>query len=55
VLRRFIDNPGLSGTLGEAAARHALDFGWDTSAADTAEVYAAAQHEHRGHLRSAHG
>jgi D-inositol-3-phosphate glycosyltransferase len=55
VLRRFVDHPQLSGTLGEAAALHAQDFGWDTAAADTAEVYAAAQNEHRRHLRSAHG
>lgn len=55
VLRRFVDQPGLGTVLGEEAARHARDFGWDTAAADTAEVYAAAQQEHRRHLRSAHG
>jgi len=55
VLRRFVDEPRLGNTLGEAAARHARNFGWDTAAADTAEVYAAAQYEHRRHLRSAHG
>ncbi|HEY5832472.1 MAG TPA: D-inositol-3-phosphate glycosyltransferase [Streptomyces sp.] len=55
VLRRFVDRPETGAALGEAAARHARDFGWDTAAADTAEVYAAAQHEHRRHLRSAHG
>jgi len=54
-LRRFVDQPRLADTLGTAAAGHARDFGWDTAAADTAEVYAAAQHEHHGHLRSAHG
>ncbi|MDX6354089.1 MAG: D-inositol-3-phosphate glycosyltransferase [Streptomyces sp.] len=55
VLRRFVDEPRLGNTLGEAAARHARNFGWDKAAADTAEVYAAAQYEHRRHLRSAHG
>jgi D-inositol-3-phosphate glycosyltransferase len=55
VLRRFVDHPHLADSLGEAAARHARRFGWDASAADTAEVYAAAQFEHRGRLRSAHG
>lgn len=54
-LRRFADHPALAAELGAAAARHARDFGWDASAADTAEVYAAAQSEHRGRLRSAHG
>jgi D-inositol-3-phosphate glycosyltransferase len=54
-LRRFVDQPLLGDLLGEAAARHARDFGWDTAAADTAEVYAEAQYEHRRHLRSAHG
>jgi D-inositol-3-phosphate glycosyltransferase len=55
VLRRFVDEPRLGDALGEAAARHARNFGWDTAAADTAEVYAAALYEHRRHLRSAHG
>lgn len=54
-LRRFADHPPLADELGAAAARHARAFGWDASAADTAEVYAAAQSEHRGRLRSAHG
>ncbi|WNI17036.1 D-inositol-3-phosphate glycosyltransferase [Actinacidiphila sp. ITFR-21] len=54
-LRRFVDEPRLGDVLGEAAARHARDFGWDTAAANTAEVYAEAQYEHRRHLRSAHG
>jgi D-inositol-3-phosphate glycosyltransferase len=54
-LRRFADEPSLGDRLGAAAARHARDFGWDTAAADTAEVYAEAQYEHRRHLRSAHG
>ena len=55
VLRRFVDHPRLADTLGDAAARHAADFGWGTAAEDTAEEYAAAQSEHRRHLRSAHG
>ncbi|NJP47062.1 D-inositol-3-phosphate glycosyltransferase [Actinacidiphila epipremni] len=55
VLRRFADHPHLADALGEAAARHARCFGWAASAADTAEVYAAAQSEHRLRLRSAHG
>ncbi|WP_329140961.1 D-inositol-3-phosphate glycosyltransferase [Streptomyces sp. NBC_01476] len=53
-LRRFVDQPHLGDTLGEAAALHARCFGWDTAAADTAEVYAEAQYDHRRHLRSAH-
>jgi D-inositol-3-phosphate glycosyltransferase len=54
-LRRFVDQPDLAARLGAAAARHARGFGWDTAAAQTAEVYAAAQSERRRHLRSAHG
>jgi D-inositol-3-phosphate glycosyltransferase len=54
-LRRFVDHPPLADERGAAAARHARAFGGDASAADTAEVYAAAQSEHRGRLRSAHG
>jgi D-inositol-3-phosphate glycosyltransferase len=54
VLRRFIDHPALGDALGAAAARHARGFGWGKAAADTTEVYAAAQAEHRRHLRSAH-
>ncbi len=54
-LRRFVDQPELADRLGEAAAQHARGFGWDTAAARTADVYAAAQHERRRHLRSAHG
>jgi len=42
VLRRLIDEPGLSARLGEAAARHAAAFGWAGAAAETAEVYARA-------------
>jgi D-inositol-3-phosphate glycosyltransferase len=55
VLRRFVDHPHLGEALGAEAARHARGFGWDTAAAETAEVYAAAQYEHRRHLRSTHG
>ncbi|HEX5565362.1 MAG TPA: D-inositol-3-phosphate glycosyltransferase [Streptomyces sp.] len=53
-LRRLIDNGDLAGRMGEAAARHASGFGWDTAAAATAGVYAEAMAEHRRHLRSAH-
>ncbi|WP_372441018.1 D-inositol-3-phosphate glycosyltransferase [Actinacidiphila acididurans] len=55
VLRRFVDRPDLTERLGAAAAGHARGFGWDTAARDTAEVYAAALHDHRRRLRSAHG
>ncbi|MEC3996032.1 D-inositol-3-phosphate glycosyltransferase [Actinacidiphila sp. DG2A-62] len=58
VLRRFVDHAELGDRLGAAAARHARAFGWDTAAADTAEVYGAALSEHREqrrHLRSGHG
>lgn len=54
-LRRFVDDPSLTGRLGEAAARHAGSFGWDTAAAGTADVYSAAMHEHRRGVRSRHG
>ena len=42
VLRRFVDQRGLSGRLGQAAAEHARAFGWESSAAAMAEVYATA-------------
>lgn len=42
VLRRFVDQRGLSGRLGQAAAQHARAFGWESSAAAMAEVYATA-------------
>jgi hypothetical protein len=54
-LRRFIDHPELVDTMGSAAARHAQAFGWDTAASATADVYTAAMHEHRRHVRSHHG
>ncbi|GAA2484167.1 D-inositol-3-phosphate glycosyltransferase [Streptomyces gobitricini] len=54
-LRRFVVDPSLAGRLGEAAARHAGSFGWDTAAAGTADVYTAAMHEHRRGVRSRHG
>lgn len=42
--------PGhLSARMGAGAARHARRFGWDTAAATTADVYAAALHAHRLH------
>ncbi|MGK5531150.1 D-inositol-3-phosphate glycosyltransferase [Streptomyces sp. URMC 129] len=47
-LRRFADAPALSARMGEAAARHARSFGWDTAAAATADVYMAAVDERRG-------
>ncbi|MEU6484481.1 D-inositol-3-phosphate glycosyltransferase [Streptomyces sp. NPDC046887] len=53
-LRPFTTDPSLSARLGRAAARHARSFGWDTAAAATAEVYTAALHEHRRHVRSRH-
>ncbi|KUJ65382.1 D-inositol-3-phosphate glycosyltransferase [Streptomyces albus subsp. albus] len=60
VLRRFAPEPGaaepggaLVTRMGAAAARHAQSFGWDTSAARTAEVYQAALQDRR-RLRSAH-
>jgi D-inositol-3-phosphate glycosyltransferase len=55
VLRRFIDDPHLTDRLGNAAARHAQDFGWATAAAATADVYAGAITERRRRLRSLHG
>ncbi|MFP8960753.1 D-inositol-3-phosphate glycosyltransferase [Streptomyces nanhaiensis] len=54
-LRRLIDDRELASRMGEAAARHASGFGWDTAAATTAEVYAEAMAGRRRHLRSAHG
>ncbi|GHG64706.1 D-inositol-3-phosphate glycosyltransferase [Streptomyces griseocarneus] len=53
-LGRFADDPHLADRMGEAAARHARSFGWDTAAAGTAEVYTAAMAERRRRLRSAH-
>ncbi|MFI1393725.1 D-inositol-3-phosphate glycosyltransferase [Streptomyces sp. NPDC020681] len=44
-LRRFADDAALSARMGAAAARHARSFGWDTAAAVTADVYAAAMRE----------
>ncbi|MEU8468746.1 D-inositol-3-phosphate glycosyltransferase [Streptomyces sp. NPDC029006] len=55
VLRRFADEPSLTPRLGEAAARHAQSFGWDTAAAATADVYTAAIQSHRRRVRSHHG
>ncbi|OON78821.1 D-inositol-3-phosphate glycosyltransferase [Streptomyces tsukubensis] len=54
-LRRFADDHTLTDRMGEAAARHALSFGWDTSASATSEVYAAAVAERRRRVRSHHG
>ncbi|MFE2425960.1 D-inositol-3-phosphate glycosyltransferase [Streptomyces sp. NPDC059373] len=55
VLRRFVDDPHLGTRLGEAAARHAQDFGWAAAAGGTADVYAGAIAERRRRLRSLHG
>nr|WP_240965305.1 D-inositol-3-phosphate glycosyltransferase [Streptomyces zingiberis] len=56
-LGRFLDRPELTERMGAAAARHAASFGWNATAAATAEVYAAAVQRHRQgtHLRSLHG
>ncbi|GAA1896269.1 D-inositol-3-phosphate glycosyltransferase [Streptomyces sodiiphilus] len=60
-LRRFAEHPRLADRMGEAAARHARRFGWDTAAAGTLGVYADAIGERRfrsgaaAGLRSAHG
>ncbi|NBE51515.1 D-inositol-3-phosphate glycosyltransferase [Streptomyces boluensis] len=55
VLERFADDELLTDRMGEAAARHAQAFGWDTAASATADVYTAAMHERRGRVRSHHG
>lgn len=55
VLRDFADNPELTPRMGDAAARHAQSFGWDSAAADTADAYAAAVQYHRRRVRSHHG
>ncbi|MFE5405405.1 D-inositol-3-phosphate glycosyltransferase [Streptomyces sp. NPDC056580] len=55
VLARFADEPSLADSMGAAAARHALGFGWDTAAAATADVYTAAAQSHRRRVRSQHG
>ncbi|WP_346779982.1 D-inositol-3-phosphate glycosyltransferase [Streptomyces sp. S3(2020)] len=55
VLRDLADDPHLAPRMGEAAARHAQSFGWDTAAAATADVYTAAMQAHRRRVRSHHG
>ncbi|MEU4652416.1 D-inositol-3-phosphate glycosyltransferase [Streptomyces sp. NPDC023723] len=55
VLRDFADHPDLAARMGDAAARHARSFGWDTAAAATADVYTAAMHAHRRRVPSHHG
>ncbi|MGW7335698.1 D-inositol-3-phosphate glycosyltransferase [Streptomyces sp. NPDC054808] len=55
VLRDFADNPELTPRMGDAAARHAQSFGWDSAAAATADVYTAAIQSHRRRVRSHHG
>ncbi|WP_159047026.1 glycosyltransferase, partial [Streptomyces pactum] len=55
VLRDFADHPELTSRMGDAAARHAQSFGWDSAAAATADAYTAAIHSHRRRVRSHHG
>ncbi|GHD57638.1 D-inositol 3-phosphate glycosyltransferase [Streptomyces mirabilis] len=55
VLRDFADDQALSARMGEAAARHAQRFGWDTAAAATADVYTAAVQAHRRRVRAHQG
>ncbi|MGH4029493.1 D-inositol-3-phosphate glycosyltransferase [Actinomycetota bacterium Odt1-20B] len=55
VLRDFADHPQLVDRMGQAAARHAQSFGWDTAASATGDVYTAALHDFRRHVRSHHG
>ncbi|GGS18147.1 D-inositol 3-phosphate glycosyltransferase [Streptomyces aureoverticillatus] len=55
VLRELADHPHLVDRMGAAAARHAESFGWGTAASATADVYTAAVHDHRRHVRSHHG
>lgn len=54
VLGDFADDPSLTPRMGDTAARHARSFGWDASARDTVEVYAAALHARRRRLRALH-
>nr|WP_228390099.1 D-inositol-3-phosphate glycosyltransferase [Streptomyces smaragdinus] len=56
-LHRLAADTSLAARMSRSAAGHAQGFGWDVTAAATAEVYAAAMAEHRaarGRLRSAH-
>ncbi|MEV2216433.1 D-inositol-3-phosphate glycosyltransferase [Streptomyces sp. NPDC050997] len=55
VLRGFADDPTRLARMGEAAARHAQSFGWDTAAAATADAYTAATQSYRRRVRSHHG
>ncbi|WP_210592574.1 D-inositol-3-phosphate glycosyltransferase [Streptomyces sp. GESEQ-35] len=55
VLGDIADDPALAARMGAAAARHAQSFGWDTSAAATADVYTAATQAYRRRVRSHHG
>lgn len=54
VLRDFADDETLAARMGAAAARHAEQFGWDTAAAATADVYTAATQDHRRRVRARH-
>lgn len=55
VLADFADNPELTPKMGDAAARHAQSFGWESAAAATADVYTAAIQSHRRRVPSHHG
>nr|WP_244502323.1 D-inositol-3-phosphate glycosyltransferase [Streptomyces oceani] len=54
-LRRFVDDGGRVERMGAEAVRHAREFGWDSTATRTAEVYTAALRARAGRLRSLHG
>ncbi|WP_267242734.1 D-inositol-3-phosphate glycosyltransferase [Streptomyces sp. PR69] len=45
-LSGLLADPDRLARMGEAAARHARSFGWDTAAARTADVYTAAMYDH---------
>ncbi|OKI08565.1 D-inositol 3-phosphate glycosyltransferase [Streptomyces sp. CB02056] len=49
-LEPYVTDRGLAARRGEAAARHASRFGWDTAAATTAEVYAGSMARPAGRL-----
>jgi len=44
-LGRFADDSALSTRMGEAAARHARSFGWETAASATVDVYTRAMNQ----------
>ncbi|MED7953112.1 glycosyltransferase [Kitasatospora sp. NPDC058201] len=49
-LEPYVTDPGLVARQGDAAARHAAGFGWDSAAATTAEVYAGSLARPAGRL-----